>query len=71
MPTSTRLTPIQRLEIVRNYSRLIPGRSFNRARVTVRKAARKEIIILEKGVIRILKKFNETSIQKLILKIMF
>ena len=58
------LTPIQRLEVVRIYSRLIPGRSVNRARVTSRKAARKDIIISEKGVLRIMKKFNETSILK-------
>ncbi len=58
------LTPIQRLEVVRIYSRLIPGRSFNRARVTTRKAARKDIIISEKGVLRIMKKFDETSILK-------
>ena len=58
------LTPIQRLEVVRIYSRLIPGRSVNRARVTTRKAARKDIIISEKGVLRIMKKFNETSILK-------
>ena len=56
------LTPIQRLEVVRIYSRLIPGRSVNRARVTTRKASRKDIIISEKGVLRIMKKFNETSI---------
>jgi hypothetical protein len=58
------LTPIQRLEVVRIYSRLIPGRSVNRARVTTRKAARKDIKISEKGVLRILKKFNETSFLK-------
>ena len=58
------LTPIQRLEVVRIYSRLIPGRSVNRARVTTRKAVRKDIIISEKGVLRIMKKFNETSILK-------
>jgi hypothetical protein len=56
------LTPIQRLEVIRIYSRLIPGRSVNRARVTVRKAALKEILITEKVVLRIMKKFNETSI---------
>ena len=50
------LTPIQRLEVVRIYSRLIPGRSVNRARVTSRKAARKDLIISEKGVLRIMKK---------------
>jgi hypothetical protein len=56
------LTPIQRLEVIRIYSRLIPGRSVNRARVIVRKAALKEIIISEKGVLRKMKKFSETSI---------
>jgi hypothetical protein len=52
------LTPIQRLEVVRIYTRLIPGRSVNRARFTVRKAAQIEIIISVKGVLRILKKFK-------------
>ena len=58
------LTPIQRFEVVRIYSLLIPGRSVNRARVTTRKVARKDIMVSEKGVLRIMKKFNETSILK-------